>query len=110
MKEIKAQQVLDAYKTTGLKPVRNDYGDEITCGCPVVALWIAAGRPAQFNDIPTVPVHAGDWLIGEYGQAYATGFLNGIDGLDTGHKFDNQVEYRRGRNDGLATAEALVFA
>lgn len=102
MKEITVQEVQVAYQITGIKPRRSGYGDGRSCGCPVVAIWAAAGCPDARPE---------EWAAGVYGMWYTQGFINSIDGHDCARHFtgDDLVEYQRGHKDGSAVREA-VFA
>ena len=75
MRRIKPQEVLAAYRKTGLKPVRRKFGGK-TCGCPATAMYVAAhgGKNGTRNLVI-------NWMAATYGGRYASGFFAGVDGF-----------------------------
>ena len=107
-KQITPEEVQAAYKQTGLTPLsgtfyRDDAVNRQLCGCPLTALYLAAG-----NELPTgkASCYTGngavtDWACRMYGAEYVGGFVSGVDG-DTGywHWLSRSERYRQGESDG----------
>lgn len=74
------QDFVDAYETTGMKPITGDYiSDDGTCGCAVGVYAIAQGMKDEEDII--------DWLEvqskGSVGNSsFFTGVIYGFDGIN----------------------------
>ena len=103
-KRITPAEVLAAYRATGLRPVRRDFGDDKrNCGCPVHALWAAAGHPLPSGGVP----YAGGWADDQYGSPYTNGFICGV---DSDMRTIEGERAEQGRTDGAAVWSAVVVA
>ena len=67
------EQIVEAFKKTGLKPMQRRYGDGITCGCALTALYIAAGHS------PGTPHQIADWAVEQFGPCAAREIVFGWD-------------------------------
>lgn len=98
-KRITPEEVLSAYRDTGLLPHRHDWCDDSgSCGCPAFALWVHAGRPNDGTD--NVDEVAREWLVAEYGLEYADAFTSGVDGNWNPRYLDWAERERQGHVDG----------
>ena len=90
MKRITVESVVEAQRATGLKLIRDDFGDGKTCGCPLTVLnaWSGSDEPAA------------DAMVDETFVPYYTGFVAGVDGKTEPPIFS--VEKRQGYEDGCA--------
>lgn len=111
---IKPEEVVEAFKSTGLTPERGNYFSH-GCACGLGAVY--AAKHITLNKV----YNADDDLIishdldDEYGISYRIGFVNGFDGSP--HVFDVQQfsrqkyveeEYRAGYEDGKAAYELSI--
>ena len=109
-KRITPAEVLAAYRATGLRPIqcawRNSGG---TCGCPVQAMWMAAGSPdlARTDNHREFAPAPERWLYDNYGAIYGGAFLCGVDGDRIGSPVDREAE---GIADGKSAWKAVVAA
>lgn len=94
MKRISVDEVLAAYKATGLKPARG-FGKPNTLGmcCAIGALY-CSGR----KKVTSVY----EWADRRFGRQYASDFIDGFDTLDGNRKYRS-----RGFRDGRAAAAAV---
>lgn len=101
---ITPEMVLEAYKVTGLKPIRDEWVNKIDgkeCGCGLTAIFCA-----QVDDGFSELSGAGLWADDTIGRAlnldqrYVHGFTAGFDG---GAKLD----YGEAYEDGRAAWEAV---
>lgn len=106
MERITPEQVVEAYKTTGLKPVRH-----ITlkdgCACGLGAVY------AQKLNVRTECVGEVFTEIKKYGlsPSYVSGFIAGFDGVDFDEMRDVLIEDESiGYEDGQAAWKAVVDA
>lgn len=99
-KRITPEEVVEAYRVTGLKPARKKiYGDTCRCGLGVMAAYADS------------PVHPYDWANDEYGVPYVDGFFKGFDGWDTaGISEDWNDREWQGYEDGQKCATAVFGA
>lgn len=105
---ITVKQVLAAYKATGLKPVFDEWGDRVTCGCPLTALDVVSNGPGKKDSANARPM---DHLP----QAYRNGFLTGVNrGVDTVTISSGilsyataRKQYEHGISDGVAVYDAV---
>lgn len=99
MKRITPEQVVEAYKVTGLKPCRvwtTPTGGEC---CGMGAIAVAAGTA----DHPLL------WADGIYGHQYRLGFTFGFDdyGQNWRQEEPRNADFDSGYADGLAAAAAV---
>ena len=101
-KRISVEEVVQAYKVTGLKPKRGDFGiDGLPC-CGIGAIGAKAG-------------HASPWerrlyAMDAFGAGYVHGFAHGFDGYEfsiENLKEDHIQRYTEGYADGQAAAIAV---
>jgi hypothetical protein len=102
MKRITPEEVVAAYKETGLKPVTDDFGDERSkCGCALTAL--------AYKNNPTVELHTilydfadgEDFSVLPYDVQYIKDFISGFDRSSSLHK------NTQGYQDGSAARHAV---
>ena len=93
MRRITPAEVKAAYEKTGLDPLRFLTGPVSNCGCPIAALWVAAGEPDHD------PM---SWAKEQYGFRYTNGFVAGVDDVVYGRWLD-----KTGYTDGQAVAAAV---
>jgi hypothetical protein len=95
MKRITVEDVRRAYEVTKLQPIMYEYGDGLTCGCPLTAVQAEVGicRPAEQAE------RLSDC------EPYAMGFVRGVDGtIGCMQSNDSFIE---GYQDGLAVRNAI---
>lgn len=100
MRRITVEEVLEAYRVTGMKPSKGTYCiglDSNPCGCAMGALAIAAGI------CPGMAL-VGNWSIEQFGQPYSDAFEDGFDGKV--RRFTNK-RAKQGYADGQAAAAAV---
>lgn len=68
------EQIVEAFKKTGLEPVRGRFGDGISCACALTALCIAAGH----SDL--TPHEITDWATNQFGPGTPREIMAGWDG------------------------------
>jgi hypothetical protein len=107
MKRITVEEVVEAFKVTGLKPKPGSYFDKernedkfIECACGLGALF-KAGNPEEGEDSLDVTHHFDNLL----GSSYRLGFVHGFDGIPPQGTLS--VEYMAGYDIGNASREAL---
>jgi hypothetical protein len=102
-KRITPEEVVAAYRATGLKPAQTDtlYTDEsgALCGCAVGALWLANHSNCTN---PIGENNSYGWGARKYGVQYFTDFYNGFDGID-----GYIPETEHGFSDGRAAWSAV---
>jgi hypothetical protein len=104
IKRITPEEVIAAYKATGLKPFKKDwFSDDLTCGCAIGA--IAASR--GIRNLPALRTDAGR-ILGYHGT-YIVGFTCGFEGMKRGKFQQGLIELVVGWDDG-ETAAAAVFS
>ena len=108
MIRITPEEVQAAYKATGLKPVRNRYGNK-TCGCPLVALTVE--RNALYRHVNWSGFGSDAYITMTLGigKIYAEGFKDGVDGPMDGHHVGSE-EYDAGYRDGKIVRKAIFNA
>lgn len=97
-RRISVADVLEAYRTTGLKPERGHAHVTQKKCCPIGALGLIAG------------VHERDrygWADRKFGNEYVNGFLAGFDETNSSASRDEQTESAIGFRDGIAAATAV---
>lgn len=91
------EEVVDAYRKTGMRPIRGAWRNGRECGCPLAALALAAEAGS--------PVF---WSLERFGSHYAVGFINGVDKPDQDTVFNPRWDI--GFKDGKAAWAAVVAA
>jgi hypothetical protein len=91
LKRISPREVLEAFKSTGLLPVRGSFGDGEVTGCGLSALCLQRGIDL-------------DMLAQEYGRRYLSGFTVGWDNAPVYRVEDinNEPDFLAGYHDGYA--------
>lgn len=98
MRRITVEEVLEAYRVTGMKPMRRYTIIRNQCaGCAIGALAVASGVPSELDCIY-------DWRDKMFGASYVKGFMNSFD--DTPPSMSNE-QYNQGYADGQAVAAAV---
>lgn len=99
MKRLTVQEVLEAYKETGLQPEQDDYFPHHGTAC-------ALGAVARHRDgCEDVDGFQADFLVSTiYGSIYVQHFSNGFDGLSCSAVTDEQLAAYQ---DGQAAWEAV---
>lgn len=102
---ITPEQVVEAYKATGLKPMRGWYFQNKDCACGLGA--IAANGGCSRNED-----RADRWLVrnGGFHHSYIGGFAGGFDGEQSLVPGANAEEYKQGYADGQSAWNAVVDA
>jgi hypothetical protein len=106
VKRITPQEVVEAYRKTGIKPIEGYYlrdDDGVRCGCALGALYLAAGNP--FNDM-----EASSWATQTFGIEYECAFMGAFDGIDEEEESDSEECVTIARMDGIAAREACIAA
>lgn len=97
---ITPRQVLEAYRETGLRPARGEWGDEHNV-CALTALGVAAG----FTSDASYKIARAFWESHNLSNAYADGFVAGFDGDPP--RFFRRADKRKGYRDGRQAARAV---
>lgn len=113
-------EVLEAYRKTGLRPIRELYisdelhiGDEGDglCGCPLGALYLANHPRDRNRDTDSIYVRADEWADKTYGVqftlAFTAAFDRGIGNLEITCPYSDERSVE-GWNDGRAVAFAVL--
>lgn len=119
MNRITPEQVVEAYRKTGLRPVRASFGNASVgegnecCGLVACAIDRIGGH--EFLDrrvgAPPCPTSliAKDAL--DINDSYLVGFMDGFDGYDEGGRaLSGSRDYDHGYEDGAGAWAALVDA
>ena len=109
MKRITPERVVEAYRKTGLRPVRERWvawrgGECVVCGLSAVA--IAAGNDAREIEQRTVKTRCIGEMLG-LPTEYVGGFADGFDGES---RYVDNEEFSAGYADGIAAREAVLAA
>jgi hypothetical protein len=116
-KRITVEEVIEAYKETGLKPKRGRYFQDFKlvdrenyryipqCACGMGAIYAynkknEANYDSQINQILFI-----DEL---YSSSYRCGFANGFDGVESQEKYHKYKRYGLGYEDGQKAYQAVV--
>jgi hypothetical protein len=123
MKRITVNIVRDAYARMGYQPCRGEWRQEkepreggrdpVELACPQTTLLELAGLISHDEEGPNIETAADD----EWGTAYANGFRDGWDGLESRTARDCTIygptgweEYELGYADGAAAAAEIIEA
>lgn len=113
MKRITPEQVVEAYRKTGLKPVRERWvawsgGECVVCGLSAVA--IAAGNEAKEIEQRTIKTRCIGEMLG-LPIEYVGGFADGFDDESVSEsRLRDSEEFIAGHADGIAAREAVLAA
>jgi hypothetical protein len=98
MNRITPEQVVEAYKETGLKPRQRVFlVDKCACG-----LGVLAAHDANINN----SYDAYDWAVTQYGEDYVESFWRGFDDRSTTPQYEQHIGYEDGRACWQAVVEA----
>jgi hypothetical protein len=80
-RRITPDEVIAAYRKTGLRPVKRAYCLYLCpplCGCPITAIYLATldGLPVE---LPKIEFEANKWADREFGSDYKNSFTDGFD-------------------------------
>ena len=113
MKRITAEQVVEAYKKTGLTPIQDHWFAKTSsspCGCGLTAVAMAKGLTEVYRLDISLPVRIRNTLAIPY--PYMDGFSTGFDGDELvereAYESDEDWElYQLGHDDGMSAWEAV---
>lgn len=97
MKRIRPDEVVHAYKQTGLRPVRHGYFPAIGCACGLGAMFYTTHN--KIDNTRTV----NEFFDELYGSTYRCAFASGFDN-------DEYNTHYAGYEDGCAAWQAVVDA
>jgi hypothetical protein len=101
MKRITPEEVVAAYKETGLKPVTDDFGNvRSKCGCALTALAYKNNPTVELYDILVNFADDEDFGILPYDENYLYDFISGFDR-------STLRKGTQGLQDGLAARHAV---
>lgn len=105
MKRITPEEVVEAYRVTGLKPIRGDfYLASLSCADGIGVLWhkilMTGHRP--------IGVDIYDWACGQYYSYYTNYFIEGFNGYKCSNLPNKRA--KQGYEDGRAAWDAVVAA
>jgi hypothetical protein len=101
MKRITPEEVVAAYKETGLKPVTEDFGNAVkNCGCALTALTAMVHPDTEINDIIEA-FENDDFPLVSYDRNYLIDFIAGFDESSC----DDTQGYQDGHNARKAVSK-----
>jgi hypothetical protein len=110
MKRITPEEVVEAYKVTGYKPIR--MGWFIDCGdhceaCGLTVCSVAIGKNQKTKEKAAIVDRWEEYLTEslEISTGYLRGFVSGFDGYTSGPLLNGDAYI--GFNDGVAAAQAV---
>jgi hypothetical protein len=103
---------MEAYRVTGLVPVRDAWADRLDdgklCGCLQTAFYLLA-NPGSGRKCNTLNRIVSEWFARQYGDQYSGGIVAGFDGY--GPRDDTMTaEHKLGYADGAAAWSAVAAA
>ena len=97
-RRITVEEVLEAYRVTGMKPVQGNFFRSDGCCCAIGAVAISRGTPRTSEGVC-------GWAETMLHAAYLDGFIGGFDGAVREESLG--VEHDQGYADGTAVREAV---
>lgn len=113
IKRITPDQVLNAYRTQCIRPIRDTWArytnDGERCGCGLTAVLVDKGGPVAFSRVFLIKAHI-PHVVRELGlsRSYVVGFVRGFDDDDISDGIDSHSAL--GHADGKAAWEAVSRA
>jgi hypothetical protein len=105
---ITPEMVIEAYRKTGLNPVRGDYFPITGYACALGALYVAEGKYRSDRNLHLNSTFCSLHSQYVYGSEYCVGFVNAFDGEEI--LWPENDEYVAGYEDGRAAWNAIVEA
>lgn len=105
---ITPEEVVAAYKATGIRPIANFFVDQEQefCGCPISALMVNLDPSLMYTAHPTIEI--ADKARAIYGHNYVGGFTHGVDEGKPANT--TLIGCRAASLDGMAAWSAVIAA
>ncbi len=109
---IKPEDVLAAYKATGVLCMQNSYvglrgGKRAACG--MGALYIFEHPNISENMVGPTGMWCSSWCLKKWGKSYMLGFGDGFDDADRSmENIESEVQYTMGYCDGRASRKLIL--
>ncbi|WAH35007.1 hypothetical protein [Alicyclobacillus dauci] len=100
---ITPEQVVEAYKATGLKPMQGDYFPEQGCACGIGCMSRTVVGLLPEEDFDPISIMEDAFNVS---HNYVVGFTRGFDNLDNKEIYGNDM--KDGYADGQAAWKAVV--